>query len=178
MSVPQETDVRAAASFSKLIQLTSVATHWTARTDATEPGTLAQDTLCMCRGCVCVGGGATWRLTSLVVDMERSSLVHPGHHLVIGAVEAVDLDHAGFWLHVSVVRVGGVQVVLKHSQPVEVLDLLGTNVRAVSRKEASVHCSKPKTDTHSVTALHVFRHDVCAVGAAVRVKTHEFRVRV
>lgn len=27
VSVPQETDVRAAASFSKLIQLTSVATH-------------------------------------------------------------------------------------------------------------------------------------------------------
>lgn len=85
--------------------------------------------------------------------MERSPLVHPGHHLVIGAVETVDLDHAGFGLHVSVVRVGGVQVVFKHGQAVEVLDLLGTNVRMVSRKEASVHCSKSKTDTHSVTCV-------------------------
>lgn len=86
------------------------------------------------------GGGPTWRLTSLVVDMERSPLVHPGHHLVIGAVETVDLDHTGFWLHVSVVRVGGVQVVFKHGQAVEVLDLLGTYVRMVSGK----------TDTRSV----------------------------
>lgn len=124
------------------------------------------------------GGGPTWRLTSLVVDMERSPLVHPGHHLVIGAVETIDLDHTGFWLHVSVVRVGGVQVVFKHGQPVEVFDLLGTNVRMVSRKEASVHCSKSKTDTYSVTVLHVFRHDLCAAGAAVHAKMHGFRVRV
>lgn len=68
--------------------------------------------------------------------MERSPLVHPGDHLVIGAVETVDLDHAGFWLHVSVIRVGGVQVVFKHGQPVEVLNLLGTDVDKVSRKAA------------------------------------------
>lgn len=60
VSVPQETDVRAAASFPKLIQLTSVATHWTARTDATEPGTLAQDTLCVCGGGGCVEGGGAY----------------------------------------------------------------------------------------------------------------------
>lgn len=123
-------------------------------------------------------GGPTWRLTSLVVDMERSPLVHPGHHLVIGAVEAVDLDHAGFRLHVSVVRVGGVQVVFKHGQAVEVLDLLGPNVRMVSGKDASVRCSKSKTDAHSVTVLRAFRHDLCAVGTAVHATTPEFRVRV
>lgn len=50
MSVPQETDVGASAGFSKLVQLTRVATHWTARTDVTEPGTLAQDTQYTCRG--------------------------------------------------------------------------------------------------------------------------------
>ena len=61
--------------------------------------------------------------------MEGSPLVHPGHHLVICAVEAVDLDHAGFWLHVGIVRVGGAQVVFKHRQPVEVLNLLQTWTR-------------------------------------------------
>lgn len=55
--------------------------------------------------------------------MQRSSLVHPGHHLVVCAVEAVDPDHTGFRLHVSVVRVGGIQVVFEHRQPVQVFDL-------------------------------------------------------
>lgn len=55
--------------------------------------------------------------------MQSSSLVHPGHHLVVGAVVAVDPDHAGFGLHVGVVGVGGVQVVFKDGQSVQVLDL-------------------------------------------------------
>lgn len=55
--------------------------------------------------------------------MQRSSFVHSGHDLVVGAVEAVDPDHTGLWLHVSVVRVGGVQIVFKHSQPVQMLNL-------------------------------------------------------
>ena len=63
-----------------------------------------------------------------MVDVQRSSLVHPGHYLVVCAVEAVHPDHTGFRLHVSVVRVGGVQVVLEHRQPVQVLDLTGGGV--------------------------------------------------
>lgn len=57
--------------------------------------------------------------------MQGPSLVHPGDHLVLGAVEAVDPDDAGLLLGVGVVRVGGVEIVLKDSQPVEVLDLGG-----------------------------------------------------
>lgn len=45
----------------------------------------------------------TWRLTSLVVDVQRASFVHPGHYLVVCAVEAVDPDHTGLRLHVSIV---------------------------------------------------------------------------
>lgn len=70
--------------------------------------------------CVCM---CTWRLASLVVDMQRSSFVHSGHHLIVCAVEAVDFDHAGLRLHVSVVRVGSVQIIFKHSQPVQMLNL-------------------------------------------------------
>lgn len=55
--------------------------------------------------------------------MQRSSLVHPGHYLVVCAVKAVDPDHAGFRLHVSVVGVGGIQIVFKHSQSIQVLNL-------------------------------------------------------
>lgn len=46
---------------------------------------------------------STWGLPSLVVDVQSSSLVHPGHHLVVCAVEAVHPDHTGLGLHVSVV---------------------------------------------------------------------------
>lgn len=62
-------------------------------------------------------------LTSLVVDMQGATLVHPGDHLVLGAVEAVHADHTGLLLGVGVVRVGGVQVVLEHGQAIQVLDL-------------------------------------------------------
>lgn len=55
--------------------------------------------------------------------MQRSSLVHPGHHLVVGVVEAVDFDHVGLRLHVGIFRIGGVQVVFKHGQSVQVFDL-------------------------------------------------------
>lgn len=57
--------------------------------------------------------------------MQRSALVHTGHHLIVSAVEAVHPDYAGLGLHVGIVRVGGVQVVLKHSQAVQVLNLEG-----------------------------------------------------
>lgn len=60
-----------------------------------------------------LGGGPTCGLAPLVVDVQRSSLVHPRHHLVLSAVEAVDPDDAGFLLGVGIVRVGGVEVVLK-----------------------------------------------------------------
>lgn len=59
------------------------------------------------------GQGPTCGLAPLVVDVQRSSLVHPCHHLVLGAVEAVDPDDAGFLLGVGIVRVGGVEVVLE-----------------------------------------------------------------
>lgn len=55
--------------------------------------------------------------------MEGTSLIHSGHHMEIGAVEAVDTDDAGLGLHVGVVRVGGIQVVLKDSKAIQVLDL-------------------------------------------------------
>lgn len=58
--------------------------------------------------------------------MQCSSLVHPRHHLVLGAVEAVDPDDAGFLLGIGIVRVGGIEVVLKDRQPVEVFNLEGT----------------------------------------------------
>lgn len=62
-------------------------------------------------------------LAPLVVDVQRGASVHPGHHLEVGAVEAVHADHAGLGVEVALVGVGGVQVVLKHRQPVQVLDL-------------------------------------------------------
>lgn len=59
------------------------------------------------------GQGPTCGLATLVVDVQCSSLVHPCHHLVLSAVEAVDTDDAGFLLGVGIVRVGGVEIVLK-----------------------------------------------------------------
>ena len=52
---------------------------------------------------MCAGVCVTWRLPSLVVDMQRSAIVHACDHLVVRAVEAVDSDHAGLGLHVGVV---------------------------------------------------------------------------
>lgn len=75
------------------------------------------------RFALCSQSAVTWRLTSLVVDVQSSSFVHSGHHLVVGAVEAVDPDHTGLRLHVSIFGVGGIQIVLKYSQSVQVLDL-------------------------------------------------------
>lgn len=68
-------------------------------------------------------------LPPLVVDVEGTALVHAGDHLVVGAVEAVHTDHAGLLLGVGVVRVGGVQVILKHCQAIQVLDLRGAGGR-------------------------------------------------
>lgn len=59
--------------------------------------------------------------------MQRPSLVHPGHYLVVCAVEAVDPDHTGLRLHVSVVGVSGIQIVFKDSQSVQVLNLKKKN---------------------------------------------------
>ena len=66
-----------------------------------------------CKKLLFPGQGPTCGLAPLVVDVQRSSLVHPCHHLVLSAVEAVDPDDAGFLLGVGIVRVGGVEVVLE-----------------------------------------------------------------
>lgn len=73
------------------------------------------------------GWGAllTSGLAPLVVDVEGAALVHAGDDLVVGAVEAVHADHTGLLLGVGVVRVGGVEIILKHSQAVQVLNLRG-----------------------------------------------------
>lgn len=60
-----------------------------------------------------------------MVNVQRSTLVNTGHHLVVGAVKAVHPDYAGLGLHIGIIWVGGVQVVLKHSQAVQVLNLEG-----------------------------------------------------
>lgn len=73
--------------------------------------------------CCEVGDVGTWRLASLVVHVDGTSLIHPGHHKEVGGVEAVDTDDAGLGLHVGVVRVGGIQVVLKDCKAIQVLDL-------------------------------------------------------
>lgn len=62
--------------------------------------------------------------------MQSPSLVHTRDDLVVGAVEAVHTDHARLLLGVGVVRVGGVEVVLKHGQAVEMLDLTWVGRRA------------------------------------------------
>lgn len=66
---------------------------------------------------------STLGLTPLVVHVQRGASVHPGHHLEVGAVEAIDADHAGFGIEVAFVGVGGVQVVLEHRQSIQVLNL-------------------------------------------------------
>lgn len=58
-----------------------------------------------------------------MVHVQRGASVHPGHHLEVGAVEAVDADHAGFGIEVAFVGVGGVQVVLEHRQSIQMLNL-------------------------------------------------------
>lgn len=70
--------------------------------------------------CVCV---CTWRLAPLVVNVQGRAPIDARHHLEVGAVEAVHSDHAGLGVEVAFVRVCGIQVVLKHSQPIEVLNL-------------------------------------------------------
>lgn len=55
--------------------------------------------------------------------MEGATLVHTGDDLVVGAVEAVHADHACLLLGVGIVRVGGIEIVLKHGQAVQMLDL-------------------------------------------------------
>lgn len=65
----------------------------------------------------------TLRLASLVVHVQRRPSVNSRHHLEVRAVEAVDSDHAGLGVEVAFVRVGGVQVVLKDGQSIQVLNL-------------------------------------------------------
>lgn len=55
--------------------------------------------------------------------MQSGTPVDPRHHLEVGAVEAVHPDHTGLGIEVALVGVGGVQVVFKHSQPVQVFNL-------------------------------------------------------
>lgn len=63
------------------------------------------------------------RLPPLVVHMQSGTTVDPCHHLEVGIVEAVHPDHAGLGIQVAFIRIGGIQVVLEHSQPVQVFDL-------------------------------------------------------
>lgn len=65
----------------------------------------------------------TLRLAPLVVHVQRSSPVHPRHHLEVGAVEAVHSYHAGLGVEVAFIRVCCIQIVLKYSQSIQVLNL-------------------------------------------------------
>lgn len=48
-------------------------------------------------------GPLTPGLTPLVVDMKRTTLVHTGDDLVVGAVESIHPDHARLLLGVGIV---------------------------------------------------------------------------
>lgn len=72
------------------------------------------------RGC---GTLLTPGLTPLVIDMESATLVYTSDDLVVGAVEAVHADHTRLLLGVGIVRVGGIEIILKHSQAIQMLDL-------------------------------------------------------
>lgn len=62
-----------------------------------------------------------------MIDVQSSTLIHPGYHLVVSAVESIDTDDASFLLGIGVIRVGGIQIVLKDSQAIEMLYLEDTN---------------------------------------------------
>lgn len=96
------------------------------------------------------GWGAllTSGLTPLVVDVEGAPLVHTGDDLVVSAVEAVHADHAGLLLGVGVVRVGGVEIILKHGQAVQVLDLRGAGSRVSTRERAPPSVSESPSASH------------------------------
>lgn len=68
--------------------------------------------------------------------MEGATLVHTGDDLVVGAVEAVHADHACLLLGVGIVRVGGIEIVLKHGEAVQMLDLRQEQYR--KRREFSL----------------------------------------
>lgn len=55
--------------------------------------------------------------------MQGTALVHTGDDLVLSTVEPVHSDHTRLLLSVGIVRVSGVEIVLKHGQAVQVLDL-------------------------------------------------------
>lgn len=90
------------------------------------------------RGC---GAPLTSGLTALVVDVEGTALVHTGDHLVVSAVEPVHTDHTGLLLGVGIVRVGGVEIILKHGQAIQVLDLrrAGRNRQHERRRDSYLH---------------------------------------
>lgn len=55
--------------------------------------------------------------------MQSGTAVDPRHHVEVRVVEAVHPDHAGLGIQVAFIRVGGIEIVLKHSQPIQVFDL-------------------------------------------------------
>lgn len=55
--------------------------------------------------------------------MQCGAPVYPRHHLEVGAVETVHADHTGLGIEVAFIRVGGIQVVLKYGQPIQVFNL-------------------------------------------------------
>lgn len=89
-------------------------------------------------------------LTPLVVDVQGATLVHTGDNLVLSAVEAVHSNHTGLLLGVGIVRVGGVQVVLKHGQAVQVLNLGGQAGLVSETKGVLSWPSRPAASAHSL----------------------------
>lgn len=62
-------------------------------------------------------------LTPLVVDVEGTTFVDAGDNLVLSAVKAVHADHTCLLLGIGIVRVGGIEIILKHGQAIQVLNL-------------------------------------------------------
>lgn len=91
-------------------------------------------------------------LTPLVVDVQGTTLVHTGDNLVLSAIEAVHSNHTGLLLGVGIVRVGGVQVVLKHGQAVQVLNL-GWQAGLVSETKGMLpSSSRPVASTYTLSS--------------------------
>lgn len=81
--------------------------------------------------------------------MQGCAAVDPRHNVVVGVVEAVHPDHAGLGIQVALIRVGGIQVVLEHSQPVQVLDLRTTRRKSppsVTAATAHARLVRQRTD--------------------------------
>lgn len=72
--------------------------------------------------------------------MEGTTLVHTGDDLVVSAVESIHSDHARLLLGIGVVRVGGIEIILKHGQAIQMLNLrwASRNGQRERRRESSL----------------------------------------